>query len=110
MCKYQNDSVFAMDIGFLSFRVLSIDSPRQFEFRRQTSCSPVVDPKEHGNIQNISNEILRVEYRYGVGSNRWRRWIWLEHRSLNYNDWTDQPSASDIQAPNAYLSKAYSVR
>lgn len=110
MCKYKNNTALVMDTEFLSARLLGINSPRQFEFRRQTSCSPIVDTEKYIRIQNISDDILEVEYHY------WNNQLggvidgWRERRNRDYNDWILHGSAVNFLAPDVHLSKAYNVR
>lgn len=119
MCKLGNDSVHTLDTGFINARILGINSASNFEFRRRTTCSPVLDNNEFVWLETSSNnKTVHIGYLYGTGwKHMWRRdsrrsrySIFDEVRHADYNDRIDQDSGVDNDNPDLFLNKAYDVQ
>ena len=113
MCKLANSSVITMDSGFVDARILGINSPSNFEFRRRTHCSPVLDNELFVQAENISENMIEIKYRYGEHNEyqehdgqlllRERRHISSNSFTLRFDTWTNPP-------PDMYFNKIYDVR
>ncbi len=113
MCKLANSSVITMDSGFVDARILGINSPSNFEFRRRTHCSPVQDNELFVRAENISENLIEIKYRYGEHNEyqehdgqlllRERRHIYSSSLTLRFDTWANSP-------PDMYFNKIYDVR
>ena len=69
LCKQGNSSGFTLDTGFLNANLLGVNIDSPFEFRRRTTCAPVVDNTTYVHLRNVSHKHVRIEYRY---ASHWR--------------------------------------
>lgn len=110
MCKFGNDSTQAMDTGFINARTLGINSASNFEFRRRTTCSPVLDDERFVRVRNVSRNVAQISYLYAGYAIPHSRSILSERRHRHYNVLLDSFSGQNIKVPDTFLSKAYDVR
>ena len=111
MCKFGNKSVFAMDSGFVQASRLGINSARRFEFRRRTTCSPVLDNETFVDSHNVSENVVEIRYLYQDNpEHRDSLYTFRERRHLDYNKLLDQFSGINHLSPDMFLNKAYDVQ
>ena len=108
MCKLGNSSVITMDSGFVDARILGINSPSNFEFRRRTHCSPVLDNELFVQAENISENMIEIKYRYG-GHNKYQehdgQLLLRERRHIYSNSSTLRLNTRANSPPDMYFSK-----
>ena len=115
MCKFGNSAVFTMDSGFVNANILGINSKRPFEFRRRTTCSPLIDNQRVVQSRNISRLIVELTYRYDAlrNSTGWGArdfYTFRERRYLYYNEYLDSQSGRDSRITDVRYENAYDVR
>ena len=131
MCKLGDDFVHTLDTGFINARSLGINSASNFEFRRRTTCSPVIDNSTFVQPKTSSDNVtVRIQYLYGPEWTGWtdvrraaggphirgryrypsRYSIKSETRHADYNERVDSGSGTNYDVPDTYLNKAYDVQ
>lgn len=111
MCKYGNNSVYSLDTGFIDARVLGINSAKNFEFRRRTTCSPVLDNDHFVQLETVSDNILEIRYSYGMDFYKESSSdVFRERRHKDYNKLLDSGSGLDSDIQDRFLNKAYDVQ
>ena len=108
MCKISNSSVFNMDSGFVNAHSLGINSARNFEFRRRTACSPVIDNDTFVQIHKRNEEEATIRYVYDskVDGNMTFGEVWCRDCSRLLGDFSE--SDHNIITPDV-LRTAYDV-
>ena len=89
LCKLGRKSALTFDTGFLDAKIIGINTASHFEFRRRSTCAPVMDNDTYVHIQDVGPNKVRIEYLYGrnvPGSSRSRPLI---HETSFRNLWTE---------------------
>ena len=111
MCKFGNSAVFTMDSGLVNAKILGINSKRPFEFRRRTSCSPLIDDQKMVQSRNISDTIVELTYRYhDLRYSSPNLYTFRERRCFNYNELLDRYSGRDASITDVRYENAYDVQ
>lgn len=110
MCKFGNDSTHTLDTGFIDAGILGINSASNFEFRRRTTCSPVLDDENFVRLRNVSKNVAEINYLYAGLSIFDSRSMLSERRHRDYNELLDSVSGHNDNVPDTFLNKAYDVR
>jgi len=63
VCLYRNNSAYTLDTGYLDSNILGINGARRFQFRRKTTCAPLVVNTSY--IRFGTDDPRRVDYFYG---------------------------------------------
>ena len=111
MCKNGDSSVSTMDLGFVDANSLGINSARKFDFRRRTTCSPVLDNDSFVQSHIVSENVAEISYSYqSTTTYRTPPYTFRERRYLNYYDLPNGSSRVSARIPDVLLSKAYDVQ
>jgi hypothetical protein len=65
LCYSRNSSVYHLDTGYTSSRILGINEKDAAEFRMQRTCAPLRPDPKYVKVINIDHDSNRVEYHYG---------------------------------------------
>jgi hypothetical protein len=65
LCYSKNSSVYHLDTGYTSSRILGINEKDVAEFRMQRTCAPLTPDPKYVKVTNIDHDSNRVEYYYG---------------------------------------------
>lgn len=112
MCKFGSSAVFTMDSDFVNANILGINSKRPFEFRRRTTCSPVIDDQTVVLSRNFSGTVIELTYRYDGKRNSTNAnlYAFRERKPLYYNAILDSLSGRDSSIIDVYYENAYDVQ